>query len=161
MSQTTISKSLEKVAGKYLTFELDNEEYGIQILQVREIIGMMDITTVPQMPDYIKGVLNLRGKVVPVIDIRLKFVMQALDYTEETCIIVLNVGTMEMGIIVDRVCEVHDIAAEAIEPSPDFGTNLKTDFIIGMGKINDNVTMLLDIEKILRADVAVVEAAKK
>lgn len=160
MKESSVLDSLENIAGKYLTFELDSEEYGIQILQVKEIIGMMPITAVPQMPNYIKGVLNLRGKVVPVIDIRLKFAMDAADYTEETCIIVLNVGVIEMGIVVDRVCEVHDISESCIEPPPDFGVQLNTDFILGMGKIGDDVTMLLDIEKVLKSDVKVVAKAK-
>lgn len=145
-------------AGKYLSFALANEEYGLEILQVKEIIGVMEITCVPQMPDYVKGVINLRGKVIPVIDIRLKFGMEAIDYTEETCIIVLNVGDIEMGIVVDRVCEVLDIDESNIEPAPDFGADLATDFILGMGKLNDRVAILLDIEKILKSDA---EAIRK
>ena len=153
--ESGVLKALAK-EGKYLTFALGNEEYGLEILQVREIIGLMDITAVPQVPDYLKGVINLRGKVIPVIDLRLKFGLSSVDYTNETCIIVLNVGETMMGIIVDRVCEVLDIQRENIEEAPKFGADVKTDFIIGMGKIQEKVVILLDIEKILTEDIDVV-----
>jgi purine-binding chemotaxis protein CheW len=139
--------------GKYLTFALGHEEYGLEILGVREIIGLMEITAVPQVPECVKGVINLRGKVIPVIDLRLKFGMSKQDYTNETCIIVLNVNNTMMGIIVDRVCEVLDIQQQNIEPAPSFGTKLKTDFITGMGKIGDKVKILLAIEKVLTEDL--------
>lgn len=157
--KNSVADTEKQVGGKYLSFALAEEEYGLPILQVKEIIGMMAVTAVPQMPDYIKGVINLRGKVIPVIDIRLKFGMEAIDYTEETCIIVLNFTDMEMGIVVDRVCEVHDIDADRIEAAPDFGAKINTDFIMGMGKINDRVAMLLDIEKILIIDIETVSKA--
>ncbi len=143
--------------GKYLTFALGHEEYGLEILGVREIIGLMDITGVPQMPEYVKGVINLRGKVIPVIDLRLKFGMARQDYTKETCIIVINVSNTLMGIVVDRVCEVLDISKENIEPAPSFGTKLRTEFITGMGKVGDKVKILLDIEKVLIEAVAAVQ----
>ncbi len=139
--------------GKYLTFALGNEEYGLEILKVREIIGLMDITAVPQVPNYIKGVINLRGKVIPVTDLRLKFGMNAIDYTKETCVIVLNVGDILIGIIVDRVCEVLDVMQKDIEPPPSFGTKVHTDFIIGIGKVGERVKILLDINKVLTEDV--------
>ncbi len=142
--------------GKYLTFSLGKEEYGVEILTVREIIGMMDITAVPQVPEYVKGVINLRGKVIPVIDLRLKFGMERVEYTTETCIIVINVADTLMGIVVDNVCEVLDIAQDAIEPAPSFGSNLGTDSILGMGKIEDKVKILLAIEKVLTEDVVLV-----
>lgn len=138
--------------GKYLTFALSNEEYGLEILQVREIIGLMDITAVPKMPQYVKGVINLRGKVIPVIDLRLKFGMPKVDYTSETCIIVLNVNDSTMSIIVDRVSEVLDINKNDIEPAPSFGTKINTDFITGIGKVGGKVKILLDIEKVLTTE---------
>lgn len=143
---------------KYLTFALANEEYGLEILAVREIIGVMDVTAVPRTPDFVKGVINLRGKVIPVIDLRLKFAMPEAPHTDETCIIVVNLGNIETGIIVDRVSEVLDIAGDAIEPAPGLGAGVDTSFILGMGKTNGRVLILLDIEKVLggAADVAAV-----
>ncbi len=140
------------LGGKYLTFVLLEEEYGLEILKVREIIGMMDITAVPRTPTFVRGVVNLRGKVIPVIDLRCKFGMQTAEATDETCIIVVDVGNVEMGIIVDKVSEVLDIASEDIEPPPQFGVSVDTDFILGMGKTNNRVTILLDISKVLTGD---------
>jgi purine-binding chemotaxis protein CheW len=136
-------------AGKYLTFYLGDEEYGLEILRVREIIGIMDITSVPRTPMFVKGVINLRGKVIPVLDLRLKFGMQEAERTEETCIIVVQVEEVEVGIIVDKVSEVLDIVGDAIDEAPQFGTDVDTDFILGMGKSEDRVTILLDISKVL------------
>ncbi len=140
--------ALYECAGKYLTFVLNKEEYGIEILKVREIIGLIDITPIPQAPRYIKGVINLRGKVIPVIDLRLKFGIAEKEYTEETCIIVLDVQGKLMGTVVDTVSEVLDIDGDQIEPTPDFGSKLDTEFILGMGKIGDKVKILLDIGKV-------------
>ncbi len=134
--------------GKYLTFKLADEEYGVEILKVREIIKIMDITAVPRMPVYMKGVINLRGKVIPVIDLRLKFDLDELEHTDETCIIVVNVG-MEVGIVVDTVSEVLDLASSNIEPPPVMGGEVETSFIMGMGKVGDAVKILLDIDKVL------------
>ena len=146
-------------SGKYLTFILSSEEYGVEILKVREIIGIMDITAVPQMPDYIKGVINLRGKVIPVADLRLKFGMDSTDYTEQTRIIVVDVGS-PMGIIVDTVQEVLDIEGDQIDPPPPLGASVDTSFILGMGKVKDDVKILLDIDKVLTAEeLAQVEEA--
>ena len=136
-------------AGKYLTFVLANESYGLEILKVREIIGLMDITAVPRTPAHVKGVINLRGKVIPVVDLRLKFGMSEAEHTEETCIIVVQVGAIEMGILVDKVSEVLNIQAQDIEDAPSFGTEVNTDFIMGMGKANGKVTILLDIAMVL------------
>ena len=136
---------------KYLTFGLDEEEYGLEILKVREIIGLMEITAVPKTPEFVKGVINLRGKVIPVVDLRLKFSMHEVEPTEATCVIVVDVGGIEIGIIVDRVSEVLDIPLENIEEPPSFGTSLETEFILGMGKIGEKVTILLDITKVLVA----------
>ena len=118
-------------------------------MSVREIIGIMEITTVPQTPDFMKGVINLRGKVIPVVDLRLKFGMDEIDHTKETCVIVVEVHDTLMGIVVDTVSEVIDIKAEDIEPAPSFGSKISTDFILGMGKIKDKVKILLDIFKVL------------
>ena len=136
-------------AGKYLTFGLAEEDYGLEILKVREIIGMMDITPVPRTPEYVKGVINLRGKVIPVVGLRMKFEMEEKEYTEETCIIVVDVNGMEIGIVVDRVLEVLDINSNDIEDAPSFGANVDTDYIMGIGKSEEKVTILLDISKVL------------
>lgn len=141
---------------KYLTFVLDEEEYGIEILRVREIIGFMEVTPVPQTPEFVKGVINLRGEVIPVIDLRVKFGMTEGDVTEETCIIVAEVKMdgssqerVQMGIIVDTVQEVLDIPASNISPAPAFGADIKTEYIQGMGKVDDEVKILLDIDRVL------------
>jgi len=136
-------------AGKYLTFGLADEEYGLEILKVREILGMLEITAVPQTPHYIKGVVNLRGKVIPVVDLRTKFGLESVEQTAETCIIVVDVSGVEMGIVVDRVSEVRNIEEKNIDDPPNFGVAVDTSFILGMGKSKDNVAMLLDISKVL------------
>ncbi len=136
-------------ADKYLTFGLGAEEYGLEILKVREIIGVMNVTAVPRTPDFVKGVINLRGKVIPVMDLRLKFGLPEAEHTEETCVIVVQVGRVEMGAIVDHVSEVLDIPDEHIEDAPAFGANVDTQFILGMGKTADRVTILLDIDEVL------------
>ena len=139
-------------AGKYLTFQLLKEEYGLEILKVREIIGVMDITTVPRTPEYVRGVINLRGQVIPVIDLRLKFGLQKSDYDKRTCIIVVDVKGLMMGIVVDTVSEVLDIEAGNIEETPSFGTKLNTDYILGMGKVDDKVKILLEIDRVLTSE---------
>lgn len=135
--------------GKYLTFVLCGEEYGLEILKVREIIGIMGITPVPQTPKFIKGVINLRGKVIPVVDLRLKFGFDEVDYTKETCIIVVEVKSVLTGIIVDTVSEVLDITNEELETTPNLGEDVNTDIFIGVAKIKDKVKILLDLDKIL------------
>lgn len=144
--------SLEK-EGKYLTFTLGPEEYGLEILKVREIIGYMDITAVPQTPEHVKGVINLRGKVIPVIDLRAKFGMKTTEVTEQTCIIVVVIcqdnHNYSTGIVVDRVQEVLDIAGENIDKAPQFGSKVNTDFILGIGKVGESIKILLDIDKVL------------
>ena len=140
-------------AGKYLTFALANEDFGLEILKVREIIGYMETTLVPKMPEYVKGVINLRGQVIPVIDIRTKFGMPSAEITEQTCIIVVETmsdkKTCNTGIIVDNVLEVLDIKAEVIEDAPDFGATIQTDFILGMSKVGNGVKILLNIDTVL------------
>ncbi|MDH5511408.1 MAG: chemotaxis protein CheW [Nitrospinota bacterium] len=148
-AETGSKFSANRIEGKYLTFTLGEEEYGLEILKVREIIGLMEVTSVPQTPEFIKGVINLRGKVIPVIDLRLKFGMEEAQATEETCIIVVDIGDMLMGILVDTVSEVVDIPAARIEPPPSFGSNISTAFILGMGRHQDKVKILLDIARVL------------
>lgn len=135
--------------GKFLTFFLASEEYGLEILKVHEIIGIMPITRVPRTPHFIRGVINLRGKVIPVVDLRLKFAMEAKEQTEETCIIVVQAQGVQMGIIVDKVSEVLDIAAQEIDDPPYFGTDVQTDYLLGIGKAAERVRLLLDIDKVL------------
>jgi len=144
------------VAGKYMTFKLSNEEYGLEILKVREIIGLMDITQVPRTKEFIRGVINLRGKVIPVVDLRLKFGMPRAESTDQTVIIVVqySLGGQDftMGILVDEVLEVLSISPDHIEPPPDFGAgSMDTDFILGVGKSDKRVIFLLDIGKVLSA----------
>jgi purine-binding chemotaxis protein CheW len=147
-----------RCGGKYLTFALGREEYGLEILKVREIIGYMDITAVPRTPAYVKGVINLRGQVISVVDLRSKFAMEAAARTDETCIIVVEIREngsgrkLNTGIVVDRVSEVLDIAADQIEEPPTFGTSVDTTFILGMGKIGESVKILLDIDKVLTTE---------
>ncbi|MDR1871720.1 MAG: chemotaxis protein CheW [Deltaproteobacteria bacterium] len=138
---------------KVLRFELAGEFYGLDILKIREINGMMDITSVPQTPEFMKGLINLRGKVIPVIDLRLKFGLAEEEYTERTSIIVIEFktvhGATQMGIVVDRVSEVITINRADIDPAPDFGTRLKSEYIKGMAKTKNQVLIILDIDLIL------------
>ncbi len=144
--------------GKYLTFSLGAEEYGIGILKVKEIIGMMPITTVPRAPGFMKGVINLRGKVIPVVDLRLKFEMEEIPYNERTCIIVMEIegpaGPFSIGAVVDSVSEVLSIKGDDMEDAPNFGTNLNTDYILSMAKTNGALKILLDIDKVLGSEAA-------
>lgn len=139
--------------GKYLTFALGPEEFGLEILKVREIIGYMAITAVPQTPDYVRGVINLRGQVIPVVDLRAKFTMQVEERTSQTCIIVVQTRRGDQqcntGIVVDRVRDVLDITADQIEDAPQLGTSVGTDVLLGMAKIADSVKILLDIDRVL------------
>jgi purine-binding chemotaxis protein CheW len=136
--------------GKYLTFSLAGEEYGIGILRVKEIIGMMPVTAVPRTPKFVKGVINLRGKVIPVINLRMKFEMEEIASTDRTCIIVVEIagqtGPILIGIVVDSVSEVLNIKGSDIEDTPTFGAKLDTDYILGMAKVNGGVKILLDID---------------
>ncbi len=152
-------------AGKYLTFKLADEDYGISLLKVREIIGMMPITSVPRTPAFVKGVINLRGKVIPVTDLRLRFDMPAIDYNDRTCIIVVEVAgqesTVQMGIVVDAVTEVLPVQDQEIEPAPEFGASVDTRYILGMANMEGAVKIMLDIDRVLtQAEIdALVEAA--
>lgn len=141
----------DDLGGKYLTFLLADEEYGLEILKVRELMGIMDITSVPQTPAFVRGVINLRGKVIPVIDLREKFSLPPKEYDDQTCIIVVQVDTL-MGIIVDTMQEVHDIPSADIAPPPELGSTVDTRFLLGMGKVRNDVKLLLDIDKLLSTD---------
>ncbi|HWB85374.1 MAG TPA: chemotaxis protein CheW [Bryobacteraceae bacterium] len=140
-------------AGKYLTFELGSEEFGIQVLKVKEIMGLQDITAVPQTPAHVKGVINLRGKVIPVIDLRLKFGLTAAEYTQRTCIIVIQIqgesGQILMGIVVDGVSEVLNLTGGEIEDAPHFGEDVATRYLLGLAKSKGKVKILLDIDAVL------------
>jgi purine-binding chemotaxis protein CheW len=142
------------LAGKYMTFKLAEEVYGLEILKVREIIGLMDITRVPRCAEFIRGVINLRGKVIPVADLRLKFGMEACQATEQTVIIVVQCAVagrnLTMGLLVDQVLEVLQIEAGQIEPPPSLGeAAVEAQFILGIGKAGERVVFLLDIAKVL------------
>jgi purine-binding chemotaxis protein CheW len=142
-------------AGKYLVFHLGEEEYGIQVQKVREIMGVQDITQVPQTPPHVKGVINLRGKVIPVVDLRLKFRMPAKEYTHRTCIIVVQVsggrGTMPTGIVVDGVAEVLQVAGSDVEDTPEFGKEVDVPYVMGLAKLKGKVKILLDIDLVMSA----------
>lgn len=158
-SATTTTVGLTEKAGRYLTFGLGRESYGLPVLRVREIIRMIDITPVPRMPAYVKGVINLRGKVMPVIDLRIRFNLATAEFTERTCTIIVQANTGPdsstlLGLIVDAVEEVAQITEQHLEPSPDFGSNLNTDYIIAMARIKGSVKTLLDIDAIIAADAS-------
>jgi purine-binding chemotaxis protein CheW len=142
------------LAGKYLTFVLGRETYGVEVLKVREIIRLTDLTVVPQMPAYVKGVINLRGKIIPVIDVRIKFGLPEAGTTERTCIIVVQVSgaagaKLPMGLIVDAVEEVRHISQADIEETPDFGSQVDTEYLLGMAKAKAVVITLLDIDRVV------------
>jgi len=157
----TINQSNASSAGansdKYLSFVLGNEEYSLEILKVREIIGLIDVTSLPQTPDYIKGVINLRGKIIPVVELRTRFGLESIAYTDATCIIVVEVEStdgelLHMGVIVDTVSEVLSINSSEFEPAPKFATSVNTDYILGIGKVKEKTIILLDINKVLSAE---------
>ena len=144
---------------KLLTFSLGSEGYGVSILKVKEIIGMMEITPVPKTPDFIKGVINLRGKIIPVMDLRIKFGMEEKEYNERTCIIVAEVdikGAQKLlGVVVDMVSEVVTVSDDQIEPPPEYGTAIEHNSILGIGKIKDRVVIILDIDEVFVCDEVV------
>ena len=150
------NQSMTDREGKYLTFALAHQEYGLEITKVKEIIGVMEVTTVPQTPDYVAGVINLRGKIIPVINLRLKFGLEFLKYTERTCIIVAEIngksGSLPMGMVVDSVSEVLNIKKEEMEQTPNFGVKLDTEYIMGMAKTRGKVIILLDINRVLNVE---------
>jgi purine-binding chemotaxis protein CheW len=138
-------------AGKYLTFFLSNEEYGVEILKVQEIIGRMPITPVPLTSKYIRGVINLRGKIHPIMDLNVKFGMNQTEITDETCMIVIKTASLMMGILVDKVSEVVTIASGDIEDAPSFGSDVNPEYLLGIGKTGGKIRMLLDIDKVINA----------
>ena len=156
MSTTVTPVSSISHAGKYLTVTLDSEAYGIAVLKVREIMRMQKITPVPQMPAFVKGVINLRGRVIPIVDLRVKFGLTA-EFAERTCIVVVQVAlpsaaVVQMGLIVDSVEEVANLTADDIVPTPEFGTKVNTDYLLGMAKVKGQVKTLLDIDKVIAPD---------
>lgn len=134
---------------KYLTFTLGNEAFGIEILFVTEIIGLQQITEVPDLPEYVKGIINLRGKIIPVMDMRSRFKKELREYDERTCIIVVDIGEISIGLIVDRVSEVVDIPEESVSEPPKVNKNSQNKYVKGIGKIGDSVKLILDCEKLL------------
>lgn len=152
MAVVETEKSEKTLGGKFLTFILAGEEYGIEILKVRDIIGLMAITPVPKTPAFVKGVINLRGKIIPVVDLRTRFDMEATVRDRQTCIVVVDLGRLQMGVVIDQVSEVLDIAAKDVEPTPDFGVEFDTGFILGMGKIGERVIILLNINRVLTGE---------
>jgi len=148
MNQTV---HIDSRAGKYLTFFLANEEYGVEILKVQEIIGRMPITPVPLTSKYIRGVINLRGKIHPIMDLKVKFGMDPTTITDETCIIVIKTDSVMTGILVDKVSEVVNVASEDIEDTPSLGTDVNSDYLLGVSKTGGRISLLLDIEKIITA----------
>ena len=153
-------EDIDSQKDKYLTFHIGEEDYAISISYVTEIIGMLKITEVPQTPDYIKGVINLRGKVIPVMDIRLRFGMSARDYDERTCVIVVQYKENIVGLVVDTVSEVLDIPEEDVENSQSFNQAAENNFICGMGKIHDQIKMVIDVNALLfRDDILISDIA--
>ena len=161
MEETRTVESSERavmadLAGKYLTFLLADEEYGLEIMKVQEIIGMMPITKVPRVPEYVRGVINLRGRIIPTVELRAKFGMETVEDTDRTCIIVVELesekGKVSMGILVDEVAEVMDFEAAEIDNPPEFGTALNTSFILGVGVVKGGVKILLDIDQVLTTE---------
>jgi purine-binding chemotaxis protein CheW len=144
-------KNVDSRAGKYLTFFLANEEYGVEILKVQEIIGRMPITPVPLTSRYIRGVINLRGKIHPIMDLNIKFGMSQTEITDETCMIVIKTSSLMMGILVDKVSEVVNVASDEIEDTPSFGADVNPEYLLGVGKTGGRIRLLLDIEKVITA----------
>lgn len=157
-TESTDKSSVSTIADstKYLTFKVADEAYGVEVLKVREIIGLLPITKIPKAPPYILGVINLRGKVIPVADTTNKFGINPSEKTDETCIIVVEVAhsedSIEMGILVDKVLEVTDIYHNEIEQSVQFGTSIKNEFITGIAKVEDGIKILLDIDQLLASE---------
>ena len=159
----TVSKLAgETVGQEFLIFTLGNEEYGIDILKVQEIRGYDQVTRIANTPDFIKGVTNLRGVIVPIIDLRVKFAQQGVSYDENTVVIVLNFGQRVVGIVVDGVSDVLSLTAEQIRPAPEFAVTLATEYLTGLGALGERMLILVDIEKLLsREEMALVDNGAK
>ena len=160
--QETNNSLVDERAGKYLTFRLASEEYGLEILKVREIIGLMNITQVPRTPDYIRGVINIRGTIVPIIDLRQRFDLEQLDYGPTTVVIVLKVEAENksriMGIVVDAVSDVYNLPADQMKPTPDFGSSISIEFVEGLATVNEKMVIILDIDRLLNSnELAVID----
>ena len=160
-SSGATSTAARERAGKYLTFFLAGEEYGLEILKVHEIIGIMPITRVPRTPEFVLGVINLRGKVIPIMDLRAKFGMEAAEHAAEACIIVVQLRGVQIGVFVDRVSEVLDIAEQDIEDAPSFSADIDTDYLLGIAKTNGRVKLLLDIDRVLSQTSPAEDIAKQ
>jgi len=162
MSMTTAHTNKADRGGKFLTFFLSTEEYGMEISKVQEIIGVMPITPIPRTPSFIKGVINLRGRIIPIIDLRLKLSMEEAKHTEETCFIVVKAHDMHMGVVVDKVSEVLNIASENVEDAPLMGQEIDTEYILGICKAAGKVKLLLNIEKVLSdEDVEAIQTVRE
>lgn len=151
-NEVEIESEEDTLKDKYLIFTIDKEKYGIEIKYVIEIIGIQTITKIPELNNYIKGIINLRGKIIPVIDVRLRFKKTAMEYDDRTCIIVVDVGELTVGLIVDRVSEVINISEEQIAPLPETSSNARNKYINGIGKIGESVRLLIDCNKLLNDD---------
>lgn len=156
MTEATDGVNLEGQMSQFLTFKLDNEAYGVEILRVQEIKGWTPVTRIPNTPKYMQGVLNLRGTIVPIVDMRMRFKLKHADYTPITVVIVLSVksetGERVIGLVVDSVSDVIDVEANDVKPTPDFGTSLNTKFINGIATSNGAMVMLLDVDKLLSVE---------
>lgn len=153
-TDTQNTQQMDELQSRYLTFYIDNEVYGIDIRFVTEIIGVLPITRVPEVPGYIKGIINLRGKIIPVIDMRLRFNKEPIEYNDRTCIIIIETQEMVAGLIVDKVAEVLTIAETDIAPPPSHKAGVRNHYICGIGKIDGEIKLLLDCEKLLEEDTA-------
>jgi len=158
MSSQSALRTTTPLEGKYLTLRLDNESYAIAVLKVREIIRMQKITPVPQMPEFVKGVINLRGRVIPVIDLRVKFSLKA-EFNDRTCVVVVQVAlranlSVQMGLIVDGIEEVITLKDDQIEPTPNFGTKVAADYLLGMATVKGDVKTLLNIDRVVAPSTA-------
>jgi purine-binding chemotaxis protein CheW len=148
----TVDLEEDTQKGRFLTFSVGKEEYGIEIKYVKEIIGIQDITEVPELPNYVKGIINLRGKIIPVMDVRLRFKKEPKEYNDRTCIVVIDIDEISIGLIVDNVSEVLTIEEENIVPPPDLKTGFHNRYVKGIGKVGSEVKLLLDCEKVLSDD---------
>lgn len=160
--ETTEEETVEDMQhGRYLTFSLEKEDFGIAINYVNEIIGMQKINPIPEVSDFVKGIINLRGNIIPVIDMRIKFKKQPGEYDDRTCIIIVNINGISAGLIVDKVAEVVNIEDSEIAPPPDFRTGFQNRYINGIGKLKDRVILLLSCERLFKDDELEEIAAEK
>lgn len=161
LNETT--QSMPTAAGQYLTFILAGTEYGVDILRVQEIKGWDTATEIPNTPEYIRGVINLRGTIVPIVDLRKRFHMEAVAYGNTTVVVVLKVkgtgGERTMGFVVDAVSDVYNVTVDQVKAAPDFGTSVSTEFVKGLAAVGDNMVILLDIDQLVDAGVAMAEPA--